>query len=410
MAGLDDETVFRLLFDWDSWARDKQLPPPGDWVHWLILTGRGWGKTRTGVEFVRRRVESGAAKRVHLVARTAADARDTMVEGPAGIIAVSPPWNRPHYEPSKRRLTWPSGVVATTFSADEPDALRGPQCDTYWADELASWRFLDDAWSNLMFGFRLSGDPRGVITTTPKPVAQLRAIMVDTAAVVTRGHTYENLANLAGPFRQFVVGKYEGTRLGRQELAGELLEDAPGALWQRATVDALRVTRHPELIRVVVAVDPSVTSTEASDECGIIAGGLGDDGHVYVLEDSSGVMSPAAWAAQAVSVYHKLGADRMVAEVNNGGDLVELAVRQVDREVSYRKLHASRGKATRAEPVAALYERGEVHHVGAFPELEDELCQWEPKSGDRSPNRLDALVWLVTELRLDDWTETVIYA
>ena len=399
---LSPNALYALLYDWRTWARDKQLAPPGDWVHWVLLTGRGWGKTRTGAEWIRDRVESGKARRIHLVARTAADVRDTMVEGSSGILAISPPWDMPAYEPSKRRLTWPNGAIATTFTADEPNALRGPQCDTYWADEFASWRFVSDTWSNLMLGFRIGEDPRGIVTTTPKPVSELRKLIENPATVVTRGHTLENVANLTGPFREHIITRYEGTRLGRQELAGEMLEDAPGALWKRARIEELRVTSLPDLRRIVVAVDPSVTAKETSDECGILVAGAGEDGHYYVLDDRSDVMTVGEWAKQTVALYHGRNADRVVAEVNNGGDLVEQNIRQVDDLVSYKGVHASRGKQTRAEPVAHMYERGVVHHVGAFPELEDELCQWEPQSGARSPNRLDALVWALTELGLGD--------
>ena len=376
---------------------------------WLILTGRGWGKNRTGVEWVRAEVESGRRGRLALVARTAADVRDTMIEGESGLLAVSPPWFRPTWEPSKRRVTWPNGAIASTFTADEPDTLRGPQHDGAWCDELASWRHAPEAWANLLMGLRLGSDPRVLVTTTPRPVKLIKELLADPHTVVTRGRTYDNLDNLAPTFRAQVIRRYEGTRLGRQELDGQLLEDAQGALWKREMIEAHRVTVAPDLTRIVVALDPSGTAGENSDACGTVVAGVGANGHAFILDDRTAVLSPAAWGSLAVSLYQTHQADRIVAEGNFGGDMVEQVLRSVRDEhdrpvganVPFTKLTASRGKAARAEPVAALYEQGRVHHVGAFPELEDELCSWEPNSGQRSPNRLDALVWALTELMLD---------
>ncbi|MBZ5588139.1 MAG: terminase family protein [Acidobacteriia bacterium] len=400
----------QLAYEWRFWARPEQLAPPGEWSTWLILTGRGWGKNRTGAEWIRAEVESGRRKRLALVARTAADVRDTVVEGESGLLAISPPGFRPEWEPSKRRLTWPNGAIGTTYTADEPDALRGPQHDGAWCDELASWRAGPEAWSNLMMGLRLGRDPRVVVTTTPRPVKLVKDLLADPHTVVTRGRTYDNLENLAPTFQRTVIARYVGTRLGRQELEGLVLEDAQGALWKRDLIEAHRVAKAPELRRIVVALDPSGTSGADSDECGIGVAALGADGHGYVLDDRSGVMSPAEWGKLAVSLYHMHSADRIVAEANFGGDMCEQVIRGVrdaeDRPVGasvpYKKLTASRGKAARAEPVAALYEQGRVHHVGVFAELEDELCSWEPNSGQRSPNRLDWLVWALTELMLGD--------
>lgn len=319
-----------------------------------------------------------------LVAPTAADARDVMVEGESGILAISPPWCRPVYEPSKRRLTWPNGAIATLYSADKPDRLRGPQHDGAWADEVGSWRY-PEAWDNLMFGLRLGADPRCVVTTTPRPVKLIRNLVGDPTTAETRGSTYENRDNLAQAFLNTIVKKYEGTRLGRQELYGELLDDVPGALWQRKVLDDLRREKAPDLARVVVAIDPATTSEEDSNETGIVAAGLGVDGHGYVLDDASLRDSPSAWARAAVRLYYRRQADRIVAEVNNGGDLVETVLRTVDPRVSYKGVHAARGKVIRAEPVAALYEQGRVHHVGLFEDLEDQLCNWVP--GMDSPDR-----------------------
>ena len=398
-----------LAYEWPFWARPEQLPPPGDWTTWLVLAGRGFGKSRTGAEWIRNEVESGRRGRLALVARTSADVRDVLIEGEAGLLAISPPWNRPVYEPSKRRLTWPNSATATAYSADEPDLLRGPAHDGAWCDEIASWRFAEAAWSNLMFGLRLGSDPRVVATTTPKPTAFLRRLIADPRTRVTRGRTLENAANLAPGFLNAVVARYQGTRLGRQELDGMLLEDAAGALWKRETIEAHRVAVAPELTRIVVALDPSGTANENSDACGIIVAGVAADGHGYVLDDRTAIMSPAQWGALAVSLYQTFQADRIVAETNFGALMVEQTIRTVRDEhdrpiganVPFTKLTASRGKMARSEPVAALFEQGRVHMVGAFPELEDELAGWEPGSGQRSPNRLDALVWCLSELMLD---------
>lgn len=401
--------VEALLWDWGWWARPKQLPPEGDWVTWLLQAGRGFGKTRVGSEWVRGEVAAGRRGRLALVARTAADARDVMVEGESGIMRISPPWNRPKYEPSKRRLTWPNGALATLYSADEPDLLRGPQHDGFWADELAAWRFVD-AWDQLMFGLRLGTDPRGVVTTTPRPTKLIRELAKNPTTRVTRGRSADNRANLPAVFFEKIVEKYQGTRLGRQELEGEILEDNPGALWQRHNLDANRVSKMPALRRIVVACDPAVTSNADSDETGIIVAGIGYESpaHFYVLDDLSLSASPDAWARVLVMAYVRQGAERIVGEVNNGGDLVETIIRHVEIDgkraglnASYKAVHASRGKAIRAEPISALYEQNRVHHVGAFAVLEDQLCDWDPAISTDSPDRLDALVWALTELSGD---------
>lgn len=383
--------------DWRTIARPNQIAPAGDWFGWLILAGRGWGKTRTGAEWVREQVEAGA-RRIALVGPTAADTRDVMVEGESGLLAISHASNRPEYEPSKRRLTWPNGAVATLYSSEEPERLRGPQHDAAWCDELGAWRNRESTWDQLMFGLRL-GQPRVVITTTPKPIKLIKDLMARPDFVVTRGSTSENSSNLARQFLDTVVGRYAGTRLGRQELEAEILEDIEGALWTRARIEDLRVVQAevPPFRRIVVAIDPAVTANEKSDETGIIVAALGIDGHGYVLGDHSGKYLPAEWAREAVKQYHRRGADRIIGEVNQGGAMVEATVRAVDENVPFKGVHASRGKIVRAEPISALYEQGRVHHVGAFPELEDQLCTFAPGSTS-SPDRLDALVWALTEL------------
>ncbi len=646
---LTNDEAQALLYDWSFWARPKQLPPAGDWSVWLVRTGRGWGKTRVGAEWVRKQAET--VGRIALVAPTAADARDIMVEGESGIIACSPPWDLPKYEPSKRRVTWRNGAIATLYSADEPDRLNGPQHGAAWCfvagtmvdtptgavpieslsvgnqvltrwgcrrvtgiaqrlstvgtvrfssgaeltgtaqhpvlslhgwtnmsdlrqgasvcagvrprtatlqpmstgrrsisiggsgsrrtvrsllaatfttamaaarttrsaisnwlrrcciepamllngtwlsastvgqglggllisvlpqsvvrassnertgdgvlsdlvpiagssfraalattvvsvvstweaagkatvynlavdgeneyvangivvhncDELGVWRHAQDAWDMLQFGLRLGAHPRVVVTTTPKPTAVIRDLSARTDIVLTTAHTYENLHNLAPSFRDAIVGRYEGTRLGRQELAGELLTDVPGALWKRDWIDNLRVESAPgSLVRVVVGVDPATTSGENANMTGIITVGRDDRGHAYVLRDSTLRASPEQWRFRVVTDYVELQADRIIGEVNNGGDLVEANLRTANQAISYKAVHASRGKRTRAEPIAALYEQGKVHHVGGFAELEDQMCNFTPDarySDSDSPDRVDALVWALTELMLVD--------
>ncbi len=402
LAGLSEETTASLLYDWKFWGRPNQHPPDGDWTTWLILAGRGFGKTRTGAEFVRAEVVGARARRIALVAETAADARDIMAEGESGILSISSPGYYPTYEPSKRRITWPNGAVATLYNAREPDQLRGPQHDLAWSDELAKWRYVQDTWDNLQLGLRLGVRPRQCVTTTPRPIACLRAIMADADTVTTRGSSYDNRPNLAAPFIERIIRRYEGTRLGRQELYAEIIDDTPGALWNRARIEELRRTAAPELKRIVIAIDPAVTATEDSDETGIVAAGVGEDGHGYVLEDLSLRASPDGWARAAVAAYHRLDADRIIGEVNNGGDLVEHVIRTVDPDASFRAVRASRGKIARAEPIAALYEQGRVHHVGGIAQLEDQMCTFTPDidRSRNSPDRVDALVWALSALML----------
>lgn len=373
------------------------MPPDGDWRTWLILAGRGFGKTRTGAEWVREQVEKGICKRIALIAPTAADAREVMVEGESGILNISPPNNRPVYEPSKRRLTWPNGAIATTYSADEPERLRGPQHDAGWCDEIGAWR-RPETFDMFLFGLRLGQNPRVVVTTTPRPIPVIKELLKDKTTFITRGSTYDNRANLAPTFFEKIVGKYEGTRLGRQELLAELLEDTPGALWNSTILDACRVNDFPDLQRIVIGVDPSVSNNEGSAETGIIAAGIDGDRVPYVLEDASLQGSPHEWASAVIAVFNKLKADRVVVEVNNGGDMCESVIRMTKggERIPITKVHASRGKYTRAEPIAALYEQGRAHHVGFFPELEGQLTTYVP--GDTSPDRMDALVWAMTEL------------
>ena len=402
------EEALRFLYEWTRWHRDNQRPPPGDWRIWLLLAGRGFGKTRSGAEFVRASIEARQARRIALVAPTALDARSIMVEGESGLLSIGEPAERPAYEPSLHRLTWPNGAVGTLFSADEPNRLRGPQHDLAWCDELAAWRHAE-AWDMLLMGLRLGDNPRAVVTTTPRPIKLIRDLVADPNVAVTRGRTLDNADHLAPAFLAQIVKRYEGTRLGRQELDAEILDDAPGALWTHALIDATRVAAAPaDLVRIVVAIDPAASSGETADETGIIVAGRGVNGHGFVLADASGRYAPLDWAQAAVDAYRDHRADRIVAEVNNGGEMVATMLHMVDPAVPFAALHASRGKVVRAEPVAALYQQHRVHHVGALAALEDQMCAFGPGAQgdfDRnlagwSPDRVDALVWALTDLLL----------
>lgn len=400
---LSQKEAEALIYDWEFWARPKQLPPDWDWYIWLLLSGRGGGKTRSGAEVVNKWAREGFSP-IALIGETKADVRDTMVEvGNSAILNISPPWFMPDYEPSKRRLIYPNGVLAIIYSGDEPDQLRGPQHEKAWADELSKYKYPKDCWDNLMFGLRIGKQPQAVVTTTPRPIKVIKDLMADKRTAVTRGHTLENRDNLAPDFLGYILRKYEGTRLGRQELAGEILDDNPDALWERAKIDELRVKKYPELRRIVVAIDPQGTDSDTSSSTGIIVAGIAEvAGRVegYVLADLTLSGTPERWATAAVTGYYNFKADRIVGEVNFGGDMVESIIRVVDKSVSFKKVHASRGKAIRAEPVSALYEQGRIHHVGFFPDLEDQMCEWV--LGDKSPDRLDALVWAITELMLEE--------
>lgn len=400
---LTDVEAASLFYDWGFWSRPAQRAPRGAWTYWLMLAGRGFGKTRAGAEWVRGMAENGEAKRIALVAPTLHDARAVMVEGESGILSVCPPWFKPVFEPSKRTLTWPNGAVATLFGAEEPERLRGPQHDAAWCDELCAWKAADHTFDMLQFGLRLGRNPKALVTTTPKPMPLLKRLLELPKVKVSRGTTFDNLKNLAPGFRRDIVARYKGTRLGRQELNAEILEDTPGALWSRDLLEASRAAKAPALTRIVVAVDPPASLGENADECGIIAAGLADNGKAYVLSDKSARgLSPKAWAERAVALFHKLKADRLVAEVNMGGAMVETIIREVDPLVAYRGVHASRGKIARAEPVAALYEQGRVKHIGAYELLEDQMANFTgaKQAAGESPDRMDALVWALTDLML----------
>ena len=414
LAGLSDNALASLPWLFEFWALPHQLPPEGDWISWVIMGGRGAGKTRAGSEWVRARVEGatpdapGRARRVALVAETFDQGREVMVFGDSGILACSPPDRRPVWEAGRRRLVWANGAVAQVFSAHEPEALRGPQFDAAWVDELAKWKKAEETWDMLQFALRLGEHPQQVVTTTPRNVGVLKAILRNASTVTTHAPTDANRAYLAESFLAEVEARYAGTRLGRQELEGVLLEDVEGALWTTAALEGCRVEAPPALDRVVVAVDPAVTSGKASDECGIVVAGVvqrGEPGdwRAFVLEDATIRGGPSDWARAALAAMERHGAERLVAEVNQGGDLVESVIRQIDPLVPFRALRAGRGKGLRAEPVAALYEQGRVRHLRGLGALEDQMCRMTVAGyqGRGSPDRVDALVWAIHELMIE---------
>lgn len=414
LKGVSEGTLLALPYLFEFWALPHQLPPEGEWRSWVILGGRGAGKTRAGAEWVRAEVEGprpldpGRSRRVALVGETIEQAREVMVFGDSGILACSPPDRRPKWEATRKRLVWPNGAVAQVFSAHEPESLRGPQFDAAWADELAKWKKAEEAWDMLQFGLRLGPAPRQCVTTTPKNVAVLKAILANPSTVATHAPTEANRAYLAASFLAEVRSRYAGTRLGRQELDGELLEDAEGALWSSAALEAERLEAAPAFDRIVVAVDPPVTGSNTSDECGIVVVGAitqgpPQDWRAVVLEDASvSAASPNAWAEAAIAAMERHGAERLVAEVNQGGDLVESVIRQIDPLVPFRAVRAAKGKVARAEPVAALYEQGRVAHLRGLGTLEDQMCRMTAQGyhGKGSPDRVDALVWAVHELMI----------
>lgn len=410
MASLTEAQANELLWDWRFWARPDQLAPGGSWQTWLTLAGRGFGKTETGAQWVRERIKAGA-RSIALVAETQKDLEEVMV---ARLLAIHPPGEAPSVRYKPVRLIWPNGAQALGYNGTEPDQLRGPEFDTAWCDELAKYRYAREVWDMLQFTMRAGDDPRVFVSTTPRPIPVLKEIIADQRTVITRGSTFDNAENLPAQFLDKLKERYAGTRLGRQELNAEILDDVPGALWTREMIDAARVQAAPDMQRVVVAVDPSGTAGESDsgDSVGIVVAGKGVDGQAYVLADRSCKLSPDGWGKRSVAAYREFKADRIVAERNFGGAMVEHVIRTVDRTVSYREVVASRGKVARAEPVAALYEQGRVKHVdhidarglNSLGALEDQLCAITGDGfvGEGSPDRADALVWAITELMLGE--------
>lgn len=386
------------------------MPPDGDWTTWLVLAGRGFGKTRMGSEWIRKIAKENPGCRIALVAETAADARDVMIKGDSGLLNCDPELTEDSWSPTNRCLTWPNGSKAWCYNATEPDQLRGPQHHFAWVDELAKFRYMQATWDQLLFGLRLGEHPQVLVTTTPQPKPLIKELVAreGKSVYVTRGSTLDNKDNLASSTVQALYDRYGGTRLGRQELEGEILGDIPGALWNHEMIDNSRITEEeaPEYDRIIVAVDPAASSHEGSDENGIVGVGLArdEDGYArgYVLADRSLRGTPEEWARAAVKLYRELGADRIVAEKNNGGEMVAHVIRSVDRSIPVTLVHASRGKHVRAEPISALYEQGRIHHVGRFDKLEDQMCLFSIDNvrdeNTGSPDRVDALVWGLSQL------------
>jgi phage terminase large subunit-like protein len=401
-----------LTEHWEIFSHDYQTPPAlapngQPWHTWLMIGGRGAGKTRAGAEWVRAQALGLApfatekAARIALVGETEHDVREVMIEGVSGLLAVHGWHERPVWLPSRKRLEWSDGQVAQAFSAEDPESLRGPQFSCAWSDEMAKWRYADEAFDMLQFGLRLGSQPRQLITTTPRPKEFLKRLIEDPSSVVTRAATRDNANNLAPTFLRTVMGRYAGTVIGRQELEGEIVEDRPDALWSRAVLEKCRVAEAPPLQRIVVAVDPPASSGRRSAACGIVAAGITEDGTCYVIaDDSVSGLTPNGWAMKAIALWHRLRADALVAEVNQGGEMVRTVINGIDFGVPVTSVHATRGKWVRAEPVAALYEQGRVKHAGIFAALEDEMCDFGVNglSGGRSPDRLDAVVWAVGAL------------
>lgn len=390
-------------YDWLLQARPKQLLPQGEWWVWMILAGRGFGKTRTGAETLRYLIDRKKIRHIGLIGQTIQEVKSVMVEGESGLLSVFPPRNRPRYEKSRDRLVWENGATATFYGGDHYESLRGPQFDMVWVDELAKFREPEKTWQQIMMCLRLGESPRAIITTTPRPLRLIKDLSTTEGVVVTKGTTFENAQNLSRHFIKIIKDKFHNTTIGRQELMGEMIETAGNALWTREMIERNRSgDACSSYTRIVVAVDPAVTSHADSDETGIIVAALGAEGCAVILEDLSLRGTPLQWARAAVEAYHRHKADRVVAEVNMGGELVEQMLRSLDASVSYKAVRATRGKDVRAEPIAALYEQGKVKHKGCFPQLEDQMCSYVKGESKKSPDRMDALVWALTDLMLKD--------
>jgi phage terminase large subunit-like protein len=404
-----------LAYDWTSQARDNQRLPEGDWLYWLILAGRGFGKTRTVSETVRQWIKDGF-NYVNLIGATAHYIRTIMVEGPAGILSCCPNSERPEYLKRSYELRWPNGATSLLFSAEEPDRLRGKQHMKLAADEIAAWRE-PDAWDQALLGLRLGRKPQAVVATTPRPTKIIEGLVADPKTHLTKGSTFDNRANLSDAFIHQIVQRFHGPRQGRQELMAEILEDTPGALWNRAGLEASRLPATAaqwDFKRIVVAIDPAVSVGEDSDETGIVVAGIDHRDHLCILEDLSGRHQPHQFASIAIAAFKRWRGDRIVAEINNGGAMVEATLRAVDHTIPFRGVHASRGKAVRAEPVSSLWETGRAHLIGSLPELEDQMCGFSPNmpggSAGSSPDRVDAMVWAGTELALNGQRPQFVFA
>lgn len=410
LRSLDDDEAEALLYQWTFWARPKQLEPAGKWFCWLYLAGRGSGKTRAGAEWIRGRVESGRARRIALVGETFPDVRDTMILGDSGILSISPPHMRPVWSPANRSLTWPNGAQALVFAGENPDQLRGPQFDTAWVDELAKFYQPEETWDNLELGLRLGDQPQVMVTTTPRPIPIVKQLVKDPMVIVTTGSSYENISNLASSYIKRVIKKYEGTRLGRQELHAEVLTDVRGALWSYDTIEHMRMTKEEfanvELVRIAVSVDPAMSAEEDANETGIMVGGIDAKGHGYLFADVSDVYTPNEWGHTAIRMYDRFEADIICGETNQGGLLVENTLRTIRQNINFQSKWAVHNKGKRAEPISGLCQQGKIWLVGSFPVLEDQMVSMTPKEylGAGSPDRLDAFVWLFWELMMGSYT------
>lgn len=411
LSQFSDEELSRLVDSYEFKARPKQLFPSGDWRIWCLLSGRGFGKSFVGSNWV---INQALTQKypIAIIGSNAADVRDYQIEtGESSIIKQAPKWFSPQYQPSKRRLVFPNGVIAVAYTAEDPDGLRGFNGNSAWCDELAKWQYPNETWDNLQFSLRLGNNPKICVTTTPRPIKLIKELWKDPTVIKTIGSTVENKSNLADSFIHYVYDKYSGTRLGRQELEGEILFDVPGALFSYSNLDQYRVSKAPDLKQIVVAIDPAVTANEESNETGIITFGLDANDRGYVLEDSSSIYHPHEWSTKAIQLYEKWNASYIVAEVNQGGDLVTNTIQQTAKSmgkshIPIKAVRATKGKYLRGEPVGALYEQGRVSHVGNFPTLEDQMCTYLP-GDDISPDRLDALVWAAYFLMVKQ-TETYI--
>lgn len=400
ISRMTDEEFLNFKYDWSEWAREKQLEPAGAWQVWLILAGRGFGKTRTGAEWIRQRVNEGY-KRIGVVAPTAADLRQTIIEGESGILNVFPPYQEPLYEPSKRKVTFHTGAVATLYSGDAPDRLRGHNSDTIWIDELIACKYPKEVYSMAMLGLRIGKRPRCLITTTPKPIPLLKEMITKPIVHLTKGSTYENESNLASTFIDMIKAEFEGTRLGAQELHAEILGDLEGALWNRDLLERQRVTKAPKLQTTVLAIDPAASTSNTSAETGIVVAARDMKGQGYILEDVSIKGSPKEWATAAITAFYKNDCDVMIVETNQGGNMIKAVIHSIDPRIPIREVRASKGKFTRAEPIGALYEQGKIWHVGFFGKLEDQMCNFiQDADQTELKDRVDAAVWALTYLML----------
>lgn len=399
-AELDRRLKHEAKYNWLSNARQSQCLPKGnDWQTWLILAGRGFGKTRTGAESVRHLIETNQARHIGLIGQSLVEAASVMVLGESGLMNVFPPHERPIFKSGQQKIFFKNGAVATLFGGNSPERLRGPQFDLVWIDEFAKFKNPEELFDQMMMGLRLGTSPKCLITTTPRPSSLLEKIMKDPKTVITRGSTFDNADNLAASYIAQMKSTYAATRLGAQELYAEILTEREGALWNRSLI-RYQTPIDENWRRIVIAIDPATTHHEQSDETGIMVVGLHDDGFVYVLEDLSGRLPPTEWGTRVTEAYWRYKADRVVAEVNKGGDLVERVVKSIDPHVAYKAVRATRGKVVRAEPIASLYEQGKVFHIRPLTLLETQICEYIPNRTAKSPDRMDALVWAITDLML----------